>query len=92
MDRLAKDAAEALKAGVTYGKYKALHPITETPETPEQPLKDGVKIWRICEHCGKQYFNTKNNGSKYCGVKCKETAYRLRAKERSLQKNQEVQP
>lgn len=62
MDRLAMNAMLAMKAGMSYGKWKALQPAV-VPERKELP--DGVKI---CPYCGKEFRGRKNK--KYCNPEC----------------------
>ena len=65
MDNLAKDAAAALAAGMSYGKWKALqeNPVhkKKTDEIPEG--------WKACIRCGKP-FKPKAITQKYCEIAC----------------------
>lgn len=66
-DRLAQDAAAALAAGMTYGKWKAMQePVKKVPvQIPEG--------WKACAYCGKP-FKTKQ-GKKFCEIGCRNDAY-----------------
>jgi hypothetical protein len=83
MDNLAKDAARALAAGMSYGNWKALHPNTKDvviePKIPEE--------WRICKHCGKEFKPRNSRKQVYCEAGCQVAAqqerYRLKDRERS---------
>lgn len=68
-DKLAQDAAAALAAGMSYGKWKALQ---ENPE-PEKK-KDGLpEGWKFCKRCGKPFKARKTQV--YCEISCqRETA------------------
>lgn len=60
MDRLTKDSLSASKAGMSYGKWKALHPHTEHEE------KDDGTV-RRCIVCGKKLYGHQRF---YCGHNC----------------------
>ena len=64
MDNLAKDAAEALKAGMSYGKWKALQ--KTVPIKKKEGIPDG---WRVCKHCGMP-FKPKMKSQIYCEAAC----------------------
>lgn len=66
MDRLTMDSIAAQKAGMTYGKWKALHPYT----SGDYVLTENV---RICEICGKPIAKRSGTGKgrkKYCSIEC----------------------
>ena len=73
MDRLTMDSIAAEKAGMSYGKWKALHPHTEV-EIPEEP------ITKPCRNCGKQIPRS-YKGKLYCGVDCAHQARLARGRE-----------
>jgi hypothetical protein len=76
MDNLAKDAAAALAAGMSYGKWKAMQGETRIKKPDELP--DG---WYICKNCGKPFKPGKYNGRKiYCELNCQREAARKRQK------------
>lgn len=83
MDNLAKDAARALAADMSYGRWKALHPHTKDlviePKIPQE--------WRICKHCGKEFKPRNSRKQVYCEAGCQVAAqqerYRLKDRERS---------
>ena len=67
MDRLTQDSIAAQRAGMTYGKWKALHPHTEVIEVLDKDAK-------LCEICGRPILK-RNGGSggqrrKYCSIEC----------------------
>ena len=48
MDQLTKDCIEARKAGMTYGKWKAMQPPKKTPDRVEEEPSG-----KYCRVCGK---------------------------------------
>lgn len=65
MDRLARDSIAAAKAGMTYGKWKALHPNTE---------EGNIGPEKLCKICGR-VIPTRHRGSGcqrrlYCSIDC----------------------
>ena len=54
-DKLAQDAAAALAAGMSYGKWKAMQDPVKIYK--KQDLEPG---WKLCAWCGKP-FKIKNN-------------------------------
>jgi hypothetical protein len=77
MDNLAKDAARALAADMSYGKWKALHPNTKDIE--EEPVLPHE--WRICIRCGKEFKPRKGVRQLYCEANCQQEAATERRKE-----------
>lgn len=83
--QLERDIAAAATAGMSYGKYKALHPNTAPPKKEERPVpapSDPITKPRAepretytttCAACG-QTFETNNKRRKYCGPECKHKA------------------
>ena len=65
-DHLAVEAANAKKANMSYGKYKALQyekGITGTKPTPQEETT-------FCLYCGKAIGKGKRKGTKYCDWVC----------------------
>lgn len=86
-DNLAMDAAAALAAGMSYGKYMALRykPVQKPAPKKEEPEGD-----RVCKICGTPFFAIRWN--QLCC--CKECSYentRRRANEKARQKYAEMQ-
>lgn len=71
MDNLARDAAAALKAGMTYGKWKALHPFTKHQAETEENV-------RLCHRCGKPLPVGSRECRKYCSDSCKQAVDKAR--------------
>lgn len=62
-DRLSLDSAAAIKAGMSYGQWKALHPHTEG-----ESYKIAKKKQIPCAFCGKLFDVAQNR--KYCSMEC----------------------
>lgn len=73
MDRLARNAMLARRAGMSYGKWKALQPIVEVEE---KPIPEG---WRKCEYCGKPFM--RKQGKRFCDFSCRNMAYQAKENE-----------
>lgn len=77
-DNLSLDAMDALAAGMTYGKWKALHPETKeanesrlSQPAPKREYKETPKVYEyICRGCGKK-FTTTTKPRRYCDDHCK---------------------
>lgn len=83
LDRLTRDALAAEKAGMSYGKYKALHP--HTPEEgdeiePEEEVDEKPKPIKLgpnqrlgtCAHCGQPFvLGFKQSNKLYCSSACR---------------------
>ena len=80
MDQLTKDCIEAQKAGMSYGKWKAMQPPREKPKQKEE--KPSNKRCRVCgtaipmtskrmvycsDECQKKYDYHANRTRKYVG-------------------------
>lgn len=78
-DRLAADAVSAEKAGMSYGRWKVLHPHTPEPEYTKAPAQYAKKMLaKQCVSCGCEFFTSaRRASSKYCSVECAQReAYR----------------
>ena len=67
MDNLAMDAIRCKAAGVSYGQWKASHPVTRPVETDEGVME------KSCAFCGER-FKTKNRRRIYCCELCAQNA------------------
>lgn len=80
MDKLSSEVAQALAAGMSYGKWKAMQ--TRCPPapkyTPEQMEAIKTGKLKICTHCRELYDK---GGIKYCSVECRKNARRKSRKE-----------
>lgn len=90
MDNLAKDAAAALAAGMSYGKWKAIHGDTrcDTQAASEEAVPEG---WYICQHCGKPFKPKSRRQQKYCDSVCQQDAKYERDREKYRTRNREYQ-
>jgi hypothetical protein len=73
LDHLTRDAIAAQKAGMSYGKYKALHPHTpdEDDEEEQEPAVGENCEVATCEHCGKRFVKFKYQTKKrFCCTSC----------------------
>ena len=82
-DKLAQDAAAALAAGMSYGKWKALQ---SQPVAVEKEIPEG---WAVCQWCGKPFKLKTKRPRKYCDYACYEQAYN--AKKRQQKKLEAAQ-
>lgn len=69
-DKLAQDAAAALAAGMTYGKWKAMQDQPVVIEKKETEIPDG---WITCKRCGKP-FKPYSKKQLYCEAGCQKEA------------------
>lgn len=77
MDNLARDAMAALRAGQTYGKWKAEHPHTRDIPAPV-PVEESCRTKECC-NCGKKFpLYGKSSSTKYCSDECKREAAKRR--------------
>lgn len=72
-DRLSRDAMAARAAGMSYGQWKAEHPITPDEE-PEPKITDTGVREVACLHCGKTILLRGNTSRRYCDDVCRQRA------------------
>ena len=70
MDKLSWENAQALAAGMSYGKWKALQKPVKIEKVEEIP--DG---WYKCQYCGKVFKPTIKRPQKFCDSVCREKSY-----------------
>lgn len=75
MDNLTMNAIQCKAAGVSYGQWKAMHPVTRVIEA------DGL-MEKSCAYCGKR-FKTKNKRKVFC---CEECCQHGQAAKRAVKK------
>ena len=75
VDLLAIEAAAALKAGMSYGRWKAMGGKVEA----EWQLPDG---WKICKHCKTPFKPKKAVRQTYCNPDCQYEAQKEKDRER----------
>ena len=89
MDKLAKDANNALKKGMSYGQYMA----QKKPEIIIPPKPKGKM--RECQKCGTLFqLTTRGKGvKKFCSDDCRDTFWRERIdQQRKQQRKEKVKP
>lgn len=83
-DKLAQDAAAALAAGMSYGKWKAMQDnpvaVKKKDETPEN--------WKICPHCGKPFKPRPKTRQIYCELYCQQAAQSIKRSEKNRERQQ----
>lgn len=85
MDQLTLDCIAAQKAGMTYGKWKALQPrvevvIPQEPELPEEePKVKKEPPKRFCKICGNVITGKGRRG--YCGETCEYEGAKARSRD-----------
>ena len=80
LDPLTKDVLAAEMAGMSYGKYKALHPHSGKPAGD---LKfDNGKFAFTCINCGTVVITKGRKKRKFCCEKCRDNHYRKLKQER----------
>lgn len=81
-DNLALDAMDALRADMSYGKYKALHPNTKNAnearlaamqDNGKRPYKPRNTYALTCSHCGRLFESPRRN-TRHCSTECKREA------------------
>ena len=80
-DKLARENAMALAAGMSYGKWKAMQPIV--PIEPKQKPQKESFVEHVCAYCGGKFIRYDNKRVKYCGEICRQAAFLKMKKERS---------
>ena len=75
LDNLTRDALAADAAGMSYGKWKALHPNTK-PKKERPSRYDSSKIYRECRVCGRK-FEVKYPHHQMCSDDCRSIHARL---------------
>lgn len=79
-DNLSLDAMDALEAGMSYGKYKAMHPNTKDANEARLAEMNAPKrkkyktaYVRTCAYCGREFTATRKD-NKYCTLQCKDNS------------------
>lgn len=90
-DRLTLCVMAASEAGMSYGKYMALHryhpPVQRRPPKPEM-LEPAIPT-RVCSYCGKVFsMEGRSHNSKYCSSKCQEDQGKKRYLEKYRQRKE----
>lgn len=87
MDRLTRDAIAAQEAGMSYGKWKVLHPHTPDEDDEEEMAIDPDSVVATCECCGEQFVKPrKNKVKRFCSTACQNRHNTKKRKEKARQK------
>jgi hypothetical protein len=84
-DQLSKDSTAALRAIMSYGKWKALQyeamgrPVI-APKEPEGPEPNTV-----CRYCGKRFYNQYKHHKVFCDDVCRMAHRKMIVRERNEQ-------
>ena len=70
LDNLTKDVLAAEKAGMSYGRWKALHPKTKPEPKRKVTKEDGAKVYRNCRICGRR-FEPQYPQQRICSDECR---------------------
>ena len=79
MDKLALENSQALAAGMSYGKWKAMQDPVKIVKKDVVP--DG---WRVCEWCKKPFKPNKKVQQRFCEIYCREEAYKEKQRKEKL--------
>ena len=94
MDQLTLDCIAARKAGMTYGKWKALHYVPPVEvEIPKYGVKPEPEIEveppkQVCRYCGKEFKGHINR--RHCDDACKYEAFKVSQNERYHRKKERM--
>lgn len=79
-DRLAQEAAAALAASMSYGKWKGLqYERDKEAQSREKKIPEG---WLICKYCGKPFKPKTKRSQFYCEAVCQMEAQKQRDREK----------
>lgn len=76
-DKLTQENAQALAAGMSYGKWKAMQPVVAREQKPTKPTYNVQK----CEYCGVEFIDGANSKRKYCTDQCCKNAWSKKRRE-----------
>ena len=77
-DKLARENAQAIAAGMSYGKWKAMQPVVAVDP---KVIPDG---WKRCEYCGKLFKGAVNK--RFCDYYCRTESYNERMRKEQAAK------
>ena len=82
MDQLTLDCIAARKAGMTYGKWKALQPVGAPVAVVEiEPEEVPKRAVRTCKNCGREVPAIMHGSVKYCSIDCKYEIIRIKQRD-----------
>ncbi len=71
IDKLSKDSCDALKAGMSYGKYMAMR----GSSVATRPTHEPTGYYNVCQQCGKEFYVKDKKPRKFCSDRCREQSY-----------------
>ena len=82
-DKLSQEVSQALAAGMSYGKWKAMQAPVEIPKKPPKECF----TTQVCLNCGCEFVRYDRVKRKYCGDRCRDAYYQRsrRARERDIE-------
>ena len=95
VDQLTQDCIAARKAGMTYGKWKAMHYVPPVEvEIPKQEVKPEPKVKkeapkRVCRYCGKE-FVVGHRQMWHCSEDCSYESQKARQKAKYWMKKERM--
>lgn len=84
-DKLAQDAAAALAAGMSYGKWKAMQ---DKPVVIEKKADELEPVKKICKYCGKPFIPRSYRSQLYCDIYCQQEEKKERNRQKEVQRVQ----
>lgn len=81
LDQLTKDSIAAEKAGMSYGKWKAM----QEPVAIEPKPIPGVVRYDVCRYCGEEFPICTKRVKVYCSEYCRNHAWNKIQRERMLE-------
>ena len=79
-DQLSKDSTAALKANMSYGKWKALQWEKEGRPVPQKEAED-PEANTICRYCGKGFVGKTRRVRVFCSDECKYAHQQMKRRE-----------
>ena len=84
MDKLARDAKNALKMGMSYGQYMAQKkPEIIIPKKPKEEMRE-------CQRCGTLFPLNGRTGKKFCSDDCRNQFFTERRNQARMEQMQEI--
>lgn len=71
MDKLSQDSCDALKAGMSYGKYMAM----KGSANVTRPAQTQEVYYYTCQFCGKEFYVPDKRLKKFCSDYCRQKSY-----------------
>lgn len=75
LDQLDIDSTNAIKVGMSYGKYMALYKPATTTYRGSTTVPEEVGIKHTCQGCGKVFYTQNRKARKFCCSSCRDAFY-----------------